>query len=273
MTALNSLLDLDGRTAIVTGGATHIGRAIAESLAELGATVYIASRREELCATTAADLSGGVVTRLDGARSRHLDVRAHKCDATREDDVNSLVDDVVRETGRLDIMVANAGGGQPGPYPPDGRLADFTATLEINLVSAYLCAQAAARAMIGQNEGRIITVGSIASVVGSDKRIYEPDFMRSGPHYAIAKGAIAMLTRSLACDLGEHGITVNCVSPGQMPKESVNARQVERFAQMVPLMRYGTPDDLKGIVAVLASDAGAWITGQNILVDGGWTAW
>jgi gluconate 5-dehydrogenase len=269
---VQQLFDMTGRVAIVTGGGTHLGKAMAETLCELGAAVYIASRRGGLCEQVAAEMRERP-SPTPSPRGRGHDVTGVACDATKEDQVNALVDRVMKERGRLDVMIANAGGGRSTSYPPHGKLSEFVQTLEVNMVSTYLCAQAAARAMVPARRGSIITLGSIAATLGSDKRIYGPNFTRSGPHYMAAKGGVLQLTRALACEFGEWGITVNCVSPGQIPKDTVDPAQVERFRQMNPLQRTGTRDDIKGVVAVLASDAGRWITGQNFLVDGGWSIW
>ncbi len=279
MPTVQQLFDLSGRVAIVTGGGTHLGRAMAETLSELGAAVYIASRRGDLCQQVAAELRARPLplpAPSPGGRGtvRRLDVTGLACDATNEAQVNALVRRVVDDRGRIDVMVANAGGGRPSSYPPDGKLSEFMETIEVNMVSTYLCAQAAAREMVSTKRGSIIALGSIAATLGTDKRIYGKGFTRSGPHYMAAKGGVLMLTRALACEWGEHGITVNCISPGQVPKPGVVVpEQVEQFRQMNPLLRTGTPEDLKGAVALLASDAGRWITGQNIVVDGGWSAW
>ncbi len=127
--------------------------------------------------------------------------------------------------------------------------------------------------MIPAMRGAIITVGSIHAQLGSDPRLYAPEFKRSTQSYHAAKGAILNLTRGLACELAQYGITVNCISPGQIPKPSLDAVTRENFRNMVPLGRLGVPADLNGAVALFASEAGRWITGQNITVDGGWTAW
>lgn len=291
---VQQLFDMTGRVAIVTGGGTHLGNAMAETLCELGAAVYVASRRGGLCEQVAAEMrarsavpspsqgegqdggrggrgqaasrSAAALRPAQGAE-RPWDITGLACDATKEDQVNGLVDRVMAERARLDVMIANAGGGRPTSYPPHGKLSEFVQTLEVNMVSTYLCDQAAARAMVPARKESIITLGS-------DKRIYGPDFTSSGPRYMAAKGGVLQLTRALACEYGEWGITVNCVSPGQVPKpDVVDPAQVERFRQMNPLQRTGTRDDIKGVVAVLASDTGRWITGQNFLVDGGWSAW
>jgi gluconate 5-dehydrogenase len=262
MKTIQQLFDLTGRTAIVTGGGTHLGTAFTEALCDLGATVYIASRRAELCEETAERLRG-----------RGMDVTAVGCDVTDEAQVDALVDRVMNDKGRLDIAICNAGGSFTTTYPPDGNIDEFRRTLDVNLTGTYITAQSAGRAMIPAKRGSIVTLGSIASTLAMDSRIYNSEFKRSGPPYIAAKGGVLNLTRAMAAEFGEHGITVNCISPGQIPNNSTNTDQVETFRKMIPLQRTGLSQDLKGTVALLASDAGTWITGQEFRVDGGWSIW
>ncbi|MDA1257762.1 MAG: SDR family oxidoreductase [Chloroflexi bacterium] len=264
MPTVSEMLDMTGRSAIVTGGGTHLGRAMASTLGELGAAVYIASRRADLCEQTAAEL------RADG-----LDVTALGCDVTDESQVDDLVGRVIKDRGRLDVMVANAGAAFTTSYIPDASIDEFRKTVEVNLTGTYICAQSAARVMIPRRSGSIVTLGSIHGFLTSDKRMYDglPTFRRSGPPYQAAKGGIINLTRGLAAELGEYGITANCISPGQIPRTSTDEGHVERSRLAIPLQRTGVPDDLKGAIALLASPAGAWITGHNLIVDGGWSIW
>ena len=259
---IRDLFDLTGRTAIVTGGGTHLGTAMASTLGELGAAVYIASRRRELCEEVAETLRG-----------QGLEVTGQGCDVTDEGQVDALVERVMSEYGRLDVFICNAGGSFTTSYPPVGDVYEFRRTLDVNLTSTYICGLAAGRAMIPARRGSIITLGSIGATLAMDIRTYNERFKRSGPPYLAAKAGILNLTRAFAAEYGQHGITANCVSPGQIPKETTDAEQVETFRKMNALQRTGVPDDLKGVVAVLASDAGAWITGQNFIVDGGWSIW
>ncbi len=259
---IKDLFDLSGRTAIITGGGTHLGTAMAIALGQLGAAVYIASRRAELCETVADDL-----------RAQGIDATGLGCDVSDEKQVEALVQRVMTDHDRLDVFICNAGGSFTTSYPPDGSVKEFRDTLEINLTGTYICGQAAGRAMIPAKRGSIITLGSIGATLAMDIRIYNERFSRSGPPYLAAKGGILNLTRAFAAEYGQHGITVNCVSPGQIPKDTTDAEQVETFRQMNALQRTGLPEDLVGTVALLASDAGAWITGQEIVVDGGWSIW
>jgi len=260
---VQSLFDLAGRVAIVTGGGTHLGRAMAEALGELGAAVYVASRDRVRCERVAAELRAG------GLAATGLG-----CDVTIEAEVDALVDRVTADHGRLDVMVCNAGGAFTTSYLPDASIDELRRALELNVTGTYVSAQAAARVMIPRRQGRIITLGSIHGSLGADNRLYAGlDYQRSGPPYQAAKGAVVNLTRALATELGQHGITVNCLSPGQIPGPGTDPQFVERCRLANPLARTGTPADLKGAVALLASDAGAWISGHNLVVDGGWSVW
>lgn len=259
---IHQMLNMTGKIAIVTGGGTHLGSAFAEALAELGAHVYIASRRTELCEKVAEEMRG-----------RGLKVTGLGCDATDEIAVRSLVERVVSESGRLDVLIANAGGHRTTTYPPYGKIDEFRASFELNMLSTYICAQEAAKAMLPNKSGAIITLGSIAARLAMDPRSYNSDFTRSGPPYIAAKAGVLNLTRALAAEFGPHGIRVNCISPGQIPNDETNKSQVETFRKMNALQRTGLAEDIKGAAALLASDASAWITGQEILVDGGWSIW
>jgi NAD(P)-dependent dehydrogenase (short-subunit alcohol dehydrogenase family) len=260
---VQSLFDLTGRVAIVTGGRTHLGRAMAEALAELGAAVYLASRDRARCERVAAELRDG-----------GLDATGLGRDVTVEAQVDAIVARATTDRGRLDVMVCNAGGAFTTRYLPDASIDELRRALDLNVAGTYVSAQAAARVMIPRGQGRIITLGSIHGGLGADNRLYAGlDYQRSGPPYQAAKGAVVNLTRALATELGPHGITVNCLSPGQIPSPGTDPEFVERCRLANPLARTGTPTDLKGAVALLASDAGGWMTGHNLVVDGGWSVW
>lgn len=255
-------LSLHGQVAAVTGGGTHLGLAMATGLAELGAIVYLLGRRADVVQAGAAALT-----------ARGLAAHAVAADAADEVGMEQVVQDIVRAHGRIDVMVCNAGGAFGSEMAPSIAVADLEATLRLNVTTALVSAQSAARAMQQRRSGAIITIGSLHATLGSDPRLYAPGYQRSTQSYHAAKGAILNLTRALACELAQHDITVNCISPGQIPKPTLNAFTRENFRSMVPLGRLGEPHDLKGAVALFASPAGKWITGQNLTVDGGWSAW
>ena len=259
---LPTWLDLGGQVAVVTGGGTHLGLGMASALAELGAAVYLLGRRPDVVSDSAKAL-----------QAKGLQAFAVAADAANEAAMEQVVQDILRQHGRLDVMLCNAGGAFGQTMAPNISLADLESTLRLNVGTTLVCAQAAARAMIPKQRGAIITVGSIHATLGSDPRLYAPGFKRSTQSYHAAKGAILNLTRGLACELAQYGISVNCISPGFIPKAAVDALTRENFRKQVPLGRLGVPGDLNGAVAMFACEAGRWITGQNIMVDGGWAAW
>lgn len=260
-----NVFDLSGRGAIVTGGGTHLGKAMAKALATHGARVCIAGRRPEVLADAVTELSsdGLVVT------SRVLDI-------TDAGQVDQTTAEVAVELGDLSIMVCNAGASAEDQFPPDQPIQTFLDTLNSHLVGTFSCAQAAARSMrAAQIGGSIITISSMQGSVASDPRLYAGLDMtyRSGPAYQSAKAGIIGLTRNLAAELGPLGIRANCISPGFIPKSTANPDFVERGRRGNPLGIIGEPDDLAGAVLLLASDAGRFITGHNLIVDGGWSTW
>lgn len=260
--ALPAWLSLHSQVAVVTGGGTHLGLGMARALGELGATVYLLGRRAEVVQSSASAL-----------QARGLDAHAISADAADEAGMEQVVQDIVRRHGHIDVMVCNAGGGVGTAIAPHIPVADLEATLRLNVTTTLVCAQSAARAMMLRRRGAIITIGSLHATLGSDPRLYAPGYKRSTQSYHASKGAILNLTRALACELAQYDITVNCISPGQIPKPELNAFTRENFRNMVPLGRLGEPKDLNGAVALFASPAGRWITGQNLTVDGGWSAW
>lgn len=257
----NDLFDLTGRVALVTGGGTHLGRAMATALAGAGAVVHLASRRRELCERVAAELSAGGATAF-----------GHGCDITDTDAVRRLIDDIAARHGRFDVAVCNSGGSSArGPFL-DMSPETLRATMDLNVIGTAVCAQAAARQMIPAGSGSIVLIGSMSGVVGRDRRAYVPDWPGSSADYYIAKGAVVNMARVLAMEWSLFGVRVNCLSPGQIPGSAVTPAQQQRWAESTPVGHVGAPRDLMGAVLLLASDAGEFITGQNILVDGGWTA-
>lgn len=253
-----------GRVVVITGGGTHLGRATAERFADDSTVVVLASRDVARCQVVADQIT------------RSLGVcEAVGCDVTEEASVRRLFDVVAARHGVVDVLVANAGGSRTTVAGLGADLAEVEATLRVNLLGTYLCAREAVAHMRPRQSGAVVMVSSIHGTLAGDRRVYEgvDDFTPSGPAYHAAKGGVIQLARSLAASLGASGIRVNCVSPGMVPTGETPRTLVERYVAGTPLGRAGRPEDVANAIAFLASDEASWITGQNLIVDGGWTIW
>jgi NAD(P)-dependent dehydrogenase (short-subunit alcohol dehydrogenase family) len=248
--------DLTGQVALVTGAARGLGRAISLALANAGADVALGFRD--------ANVGGDVASLIEGMGRRALPLQM---DVTRMDQVFRAVDEAVERLGRLDILVNNAGVGPENPAE-DVREEDFDLTVAVNVKGTFFASQAAGRAMIAQGNGRIINLSSQAGFVA----------LPTESVYCLTKAAIVHLTKCLAVEWGKHGITVNAVAPtfistpgteSALADPDFRADVLERIAG---LHRIGEPMDVAGAVVFLASPAASLITGETILIDGGWTA-
>lgn len=267
MRDLRSLFDLRGRVAIVTGGAGHIGSAIADGLAELGAAVALldfdAANNERVAAALRA--------------ARAVEVLPLTVDLEDERALRGVPARVVEAFGRLDVLVNCAAlvgtSGLPGwAVPIREQSADsWRRALEVNLTAPFVLAQAAADALSASGHGAIVNVLSIYGLVGPDERIYEGTPLGNPAAYGASKAGLLQLTRHLATTLAPR-VRVNALTPGGVERGQAESFRV-RYAARTPLGRMATEEDLKGAAAFLASDASAYVTGQNVVVDGGWTAW
>jgi gluconate 5-dehydrogenase len=252
------LFDLDGKTAIVTGGGSGIGRDMAQALAEAGANLVLCARRVERCEEAASELE-----RL-GVRALGL-----RCDVRDPEEVQAVVDRSKDAFGRLDILVNNAGtswGASPEEVPLEG----WQKVIDVNLTGLFLFSQAAGRTMIADGGGgKIVNIASVAGLGGAP-----PEIMDAIPYNA-SKGGVIAFTRDLACKWARHGINVNAIAPGWFPSE-MSRYILERHpeaVERVPLRRIGGPDDLKGTILFLSSAASDYVTGHTLVVDGGQSAW
>lgn len=240
----------EGRIAVVTGGSGAIGRAICCRLAAEGATVYVCGMSEDRIKGVAGEAAvlGGMAFPV-------------RLDVTSEQDIAGFFRDVVAEQGRIDILVNCAGGSAREKSNPIYELetAVIENILNVNLRGAMFCARAASKYMMEQRSGNIISVSSIIGERGK-ARFSE---------YSAAKGGIIAFTKSIAMELGKFGIKVNCVSPGIVQRGEVNEMMIEKLASTNYLNTYGRPEDISSMVAYLVSDEASFITGQNLIVDGG----
>jgi NAD(P)-dependent dehydrogenase (short-subunit alcohol dehydrogenase family) len=248
--------DLEGRIALVTGAARGLGRAISLALANAGADVALGLR------DAASD--GGVPAEVEELGRAALPLQM---DVLRLDEVRRAVEDVVARFGRLDILVNNAGLGPENPAE-DVREDDFDLTLAVNLKGTFFASQAAGRVMVHQGSGRIVNLSSQAGFVA----------LPGESVYCMTKAAISHLTKCLAVEWGRHGITVNAVAPtfietpGTEPALGDPAFRADVEERIAGLHRVGRPVDVAGAVVFLASPAASLITGETVLIDGGWTA-
>lgn len=267
MKKLKELMDLRGRVAVVTGGGGHLGAVLGEALAELGARIAVVDVR--------ADAGEAAARRLREAFG--VDAQSLPADLAREEEVRALPAAVLDRFGRLDILVNCA--ALVGTSDLQGWAVAFEQqspatwrrALEINLTAPFVLAQAAAGALRASGHGTVINVLSTYGLVGPDLGLYAGTALGNPAAYGASKGGLLQLTRWLATVLAPD-IRVNALSPGGIERGQPAAFQ-ERYRARTPLRRMAAEEDFKGAVAYLASDLSAYVTGQNLVVDGGWTAW
>ena len=257
------LLSLHGKVAIVTGACGWLGSAMSRALAEAGARVVVTSRDEKRAEEFAETLPG----------SEHLGVGFSQGET---DTIPDFVNQVVDRLGQIDVLVNNAYGAT-APEIDTATAEDFDHSYHVGVTGYFLLARETMLHMRGrQAPGSIINIASMYGVVASYPDAYVGLPANSPPNYHALKGAVIHLMRHLAAYWARYNIRVNALSPGPFPRQGVdeaNPGFIARLEQKVPLGRVGRPDELKGAILLLASDAGSYITGQNLLVDGGWTAW
>lgn len=244
--------ELTGKTALITGASRGLGQQFARALAGAGADVAVTSRTRDSLAATAKEVEAL------GRRAVCVEL-----DVREEASIHRAVAEAIGGLGHIDILVNNAGCNIRKPAV-DVTWADWSTVVDTNLRGIFFVAQAVARHMIPRRYGRIVNIGSVTCVAR---------YAGLGP-YGASRGGVKQLTMSLAHDWGPHGITVNCLAPGWFKTEQNRVMYetkgwVEYLCERIPLGRPGTPGDLDGALLLLASDAGRYITGQTLLVDGG----
>ena len=252
-----SLFDLTGKTAVITGSTKGIGKAIAERMAQAGARVVISSRKAERCTEVAAAIN----TKFGAGRAVAI-----PANISSKDDLSRLVDGTLAQFGKIDILVCNAASNPY--YGPLAGIADdqFRKILENNVIANHWLISFVAPQMIERKDGAIIIVSSIGGLRGSPVI----------GAYNISKAADFQLARNLAVEYGPHNVRVNCIAPGLIKTDFAKALWEDPDAlklrtESTPLRRIGEPDEIAGAAIFLASQAGSFVTGQSIVVDGGVT--
>lgn len=255
---IKELMSLKGKVALVTGGAGKFGKCIVEGLAEADGTVIAASRNLETCKEVA-----------DYYCSKGFDVHALQVDQSDHNSVLKLKADIKKCFGKLCIFVNNAVAWPMEGY--DDPLDKWVESMRVNATGAFDITREMGYLMAESGGGSIIHIGSFKGVFSPDFSLYEGTDMDASADYNFHKGGLIALTKYMARRLGQQKIRVNCISPGGL-YAGQDKRFLERYNKRVPLGRMANNDDIKGLVVLLASDASAYITGENIMIDGGLTA-
>jgi NAD(P)-dependent dehydrogenase (short-subunit alcohol dehydrogenase family) len=260
---------LQGRVALLTGATGHLGKSMARALAEAGAHVVLNARNRKALEALAAEL---------GSHGGSISIACF--DVTDEAAPRTALDQIAEKHGRLDVLVNNASAGRPGTFE-SATPADFDQAYRINVTAAFQLLQLSVpllKESARQTPGgaSVINIASMYGIVSPDPSIYGVSGANNPPHYGAAKAGLIQLTRYAACHLAPERIRVNCISPGPFPSPHFLERDAgfaACLAAKVPLGRTGNPNELQGPLLFLASDASSYVTGANLVVDGGWTAW
>ena len=273
---LPAVFDLTGRVAILTGGAGLLGRQYSRTLAEAGAKVLIA----DLDADRAAEAAEATMRETGGEAVGLL------VDVTSSSDVGRMVGVARERWERIDILINNAAvdpkfdagvADQQANTFEDYPLALWQKSLEVNLTGAFLCSQAVGRVMMTARRGVVVNISSTYGIVAPDQRLYcrdgeEQQRLFKPAAYAVTKAGIAHLTRYLATYWAKYNIRVNTLSPHGV-FQAQDEQFVRRYSERSPMRRMARPDEMNGPLLFLVSDASSYMTGANLVVDGGWTAW
>jgi NAD(P)-dependent dehydrogenase (short-subunit alcohol dehydrogenase family) len=267
MRSLQQLMNLKGRVVLITGGAGHLGRAMGEGLAELGMSVVVHDINAD-GATAAAE----ALSKAHGVETLPL-----VADLADEKRTRGMIDEVNRRFGRLDVLINDAAfvgtsnlSGWAVPFAEQGMEA-WRACLDVNLTAPFVLSQAATPLLAASGHGSIINIVSIYGLLGPDWRLYDGTAMGNPAAYGATKGGLAQLTRWLATTLAPK-VRVNAIAAGGVARGQ-NPSFTDQYVSRTPMQRMATEEDFKGAAAYLASDLSAYVTGQVLAVDGGWTAW
>ncbi|CAG5018510.1 3-oxoacyl-[acyl-carrier-protein] reductase FabG [Dyadobacter sp. CECT 9275] len=263
---MNDLFSLKNKVVIVTGGSGFFGTPISLALAEAGAQVIIASRNVQKCKDFASSI-----------RAKGFLAEGMSLDLEEEDSIQAFVGEVTSQFGRIDVLVNNAVSREGFKNLEDVDRVSWEKAQRINSTGLVLITQSVIKVMLTQQSGNIINISSIQGAVGPNFPVYGSTGMTSPVNYTYDKWGMVGFTKWLANYYGRHNIRANCISPGGYGPgvDQMQGKEefVANYKRLTPLGRFAGDDDIKGPVVFMASEASAFITGQNLLVDGGWTSW
>jgi NAD(P)-dependent dehydrogenase (short-subunit alcohol dehydrogenase family) len=254
------LFSLMNKVAVVTGGYGHLGEAMTNGLAEAGATVFVGGRSIE---------------KFQSKFKTAENIEYQELDISSTDSIREAFRQINDKKGSIDILINNAVYSESN-IPEKLTDEDWNFTIDGTLSSVFRCIREIAPYMKNQKKGKIVNISSMYGVVSPDFRIYaDNEKFFNPPNYGAAKAGVVQLTKYYAAYYASYNININCISPGPFPSPEVqkNIDFIKQLENKNPQKRIGLPDDLKGAVIFLASEASNYITGQNINVDGGWTIW
>lgn len=262
------LFRLDNRVAIITGAAGLLGEQHATALSDFGAHLILVDVKKDPCIALAERLETKNFIRALGL----------SCDVTQKSSWEEILGEALRRFGQVDVLLNNAAfttesrSANYGAPFPDFPLEDWNQILGVNLTGAFLGCQVIGRQMLQQGSGSIINVASLYGVVSPNHRMYPDTGIQQPVAYSVSKSGVIALTRYLATLWADKGVRVNSITPGGIYNQHA-ATFTERYAGLSPMGRMASKDEMRGAIVYLASEASAYCTGHNLVVDGGWTAW
>lgn len=267
----DNLFRLDGKVAVVTGGAGILGKGYCRALAEYGAEVIIADMNQDSCDALAASISSDTGAKVHGMA----------VNLSLESSITDWAKSILDKHGKVDVLMNNAAAKAEGFFAPleNYSLQTWRDVMAVNVDAVFLATRELGPGMAKRGSGSIINVSSIYGVVAPDQRIYEGSWypelggaINTPMIYSASKGAVISMTRYLATYWGARGVRCNCITPGGVASGQ-NEEFDKRYSARVPMGRMGKANDMVGALLYLASDASSYVNGQNLIVDGGWTTW
>nr|WP_321496411.1 SDR family oxidoreductase [uncultured Methanolobus sp.] len=261
---LKDMFDLKNKVILITGGSGHLGKSMCEALAEYGATLIVGSRDVERNREFSEQLTNDF-----GNENCPLMI-----DVSSSESINNTVRYITQTYGKIDVLINNASFGA-GRDILSMTNEQWETGIDGTVNSVFRCTKAILPHMLENGYGKIINISSMYGLVSPDVSIYENNDYYNPANYGAGKAAIIQFTKYVAAVYGKYGINSNSISPGPFPSVKVqnDTQFVDRLTEKVPLKRIGNPDDLKGAVLLLSSNASNYINGANIVIDGGWTIW